>query len=145
MTFYQSSVGDVQPVIADIVLYPDLDALVDAVFDEFRARTKETFEYAIRIDDAVYALLGSRTSLCLLRPNAFVRLRASDEPSVESFLLKEYKLDVNDCDGLDRNADAFKQEDVKHKLDVALTYCLSAQAMTSKEGYFDDDAKENLR
>jgi hypothetical protein len=80
-----------------------------------------------------------------LRPTAFVRLRGSDEQSVESFLLKEYKLDISDCDGLSRNADAYKQADVKHKLDVALTYCLSPQAMKLKEGYFDDDRKEDLR
>ena len=145
MTHYYSKAVDVQPVIADITLYPDHAALVDAIFDEYCNRTNEPFEYAIRIDESVFALLGSRKSLGLLRPTAFVRLRGSDEQSVESFLLKEYKLDISDCDGLSRNADAYKQADVKHKLDVALTYCLSPQAMELKEGYFDDDRKEDLR
>ena len=97
MTHYYSKAVDVQPVIADITLYPDHAALVDAIFDEYCNRTNEPFEYAIRID------------------------------------------------GLSRNADAYKQADVKHKLDVALTYCLSPQAMNLKEGYFDDDRKEDLR
>ena len=72
-------------------------------------------------------------------------MKVYDEYAPNNLFLTSNGVLYSDIKGPNNMIDAFKQEDVKHKLDVALTYCLSAQAMKSEEEYYDADSKEDLR